>query len=451
MQITIIGGGEIGYALAKALAPQHDIFVVANSPAVADRFSHLDVEFVLGSGTSGAVLRSAGADTSELAIACTGSDEVNMVACSLASQHGARQTVCFVSKHDLLHEIGADGLREHFGIDRVIWPEAQLAAAIERIIMAPGAIDAEAFAGGEIRLLEYRLEEGSPLTRGTVASSDLPPGVVIVAVKHGETTTIPRGPTRLAVGDKVVLMGTREPMSALQGRIFGSDRRRAARAPRLVTIIGGGDVGFRLAQDLEAAPGIELRVIERDPARGQMLAGTLSRALILNGDGTDLELLESLEIGRSDVLVSVINNDERNLLASLLGRQLGVGKIITRVSKPGNLRLFQRVGIDVALSARGAAVASVIHQIDGGKASLLAVLEEGQAKVVELTVPADYPPTALRDLKAPRESVVGSILRGQQVIVPSGEDQIQAGDRLLVCCTDASAHLVRDLFTSSAA
>ena len=99
-----------------------------------------------------------------------------------------------------------------------------------------------------------------------MASSDLPPGVVIVAVKHGETTTIPRGPTRLAVGDKVVLMGTRAPMSALQGRIFGADRRRVARAPRLVTIIGGGDVGFRLAQDLEAAPGIELRVIERDPA-----------------------------------------------------------------------------------------------------------------------------------------------------------------------------------------
>ena len=119
MQITIIGGAEIGYALAKALAPQHDIFVVDNSPAVADRFSHLDVEFVLGSGTSGAVLRRAGADTSELAIACTGSDEVNIVACSLASQHGARQTVCFVSKHDLLHEIGADGLREHFGINRV--------------------------------------------------------------------------------------------------------------------------------------------------------------------------------------------------------------------------------------------------------------------------------------------------------------------------------------------
>ena len=172
MQITIIGGGAIGYALAKTLAPQHDIFVVDNTPAVADRFTHLDVEFVLGSGTSGAVLRSAGADTCELAIACTGSDEVNIVACSRASQHGARQTVCFVSKQDLLHEVGAASLQEHFGITRVIWPEAQLAAAIERIIMAPGAIDAEAFAGGEIRLVEYRLEEGSPLTTGTVASSD---------------------------------------------------------------------------------------------------------------------------------------------------------------------------------------------------------------------------------------------------------------------------------------
>ena len=157
-----------------------------------------------------------------------------------------------------------------------------------------------------------------------------------------------------------------------------------------MTIIGGGDVGYRLAQNLERAEGIRLCVIERDRARGELLAATLGRALILQGDGTDLELLESEDIGRSDVLVSVIDNDERNLLASMLGRQLGVGKVITRVSKPANHRLFERVGVDVALSARGAAVTSVVHQIDGGRASLLAILQEGQARVVELTTPAGF-------------------------------------------------------------
>jgi hypothetical protein len=146
---------------------------------------------------------------------------------------------------------------------------------------------------------------------------------------------------------------------------------------------------------------VDLRIIERDRSRGEFLAASLRQALILNGDGTDLELLESEQIGRSDVLVSVIDNDERNLFASLLGRQLGVRKTITRVSRPANLRLFERVGIDVALSARGAAVASVVHQIQGGRANLLAVLEEGQATVLELVVPAGYRPAGPAGTRRP--------------------------------------------------
>ena len=194
---------------------------------------------------------------------------------------------------------------------------------------------------------------------------------------------------------------------------------------------------------------MELRVIERDRTRGEMLAATLKNALVLEGDGTDLELLESEEIGRSDVLVSVIDNDERNLLASLLGRQLGVGKIITRVSSLTNLRLFERVGIDVALTARGAAVQYLVHEIDGGRTSLLAVLEEGEAKVVELRMPEDREPTAVKDLGLPRDTLVGTILRGATVVVPGGDDIVRGGDRLLLCGTDAGVRHVRDMFGSS--
>jgi trk system potassium uptake protein TrkA len=217
----------------------------------------------------------------------------------------------------------------------------------------------------------------------------------------------------------------------------------------VVTIIGGGDVGFRLAQRLDMQSGVELRVIESDPERGELIASTLQRALVLTGDGTDLELLESEQIGRSDVLVSVIDNDEKNLLASLLGRQLGVGKVITRVGTPSNLRLFERVGIDVAISARGAAVAAIRHVIEGGPSSLLAVLEEGQARVLELEVPAGFPPTSLRDMQAPPESIVGAIIRGRNAIVPRGDDQIEPGDRLIVFATSTSADQVRDYFAVS--
>lgn len=340
-----------------------------------------------------------------------------------------------------------DTLREHFGIDRIMWPEGQLAADIERVVAAPGAIDAEVFAGGQVRLLEYRLDEGSPFAGRGVASLDLPYGALLVGLKRGEAFSIPHGRTRIESGDKIVVMGTREAMREVQGLMRPGSTRSASQT---VTIIGGGDVGYRLAQSLDQAPDITLRIIERDQQRGEMLAATLTRALVLRGDGTDLELLESEQIGSSDVLICVIDNDERNLLASLLGRQLGARKIITRVSKPANLKLFERVGIDVALSARGAAVAAVIHHIQGGKAHLLAVLEEGQGKVVELVVPAGFDPVALRDLQAPAETIVGAIVRDGTAVVPRGHDVIRPGDHLLVVATAESVELVRDFFAASA-
>ena len=447
MRILIVGGGEIGYALARGLAKDHDVFVVDSSEEVGERFATLDVQFVHGSATSADVLRRARVEEAALLLACTGHDEVNLVACAIAKGLGLGRMICFVSDEGFLSTDGSsDSLREHFGIERFVWPEAQLADDIERIIAAPGAIDAEVFAGGRIRLLEYRLQERSPLTAGPISSLHVPHRALIVAVKQGETFHIPRGDTRLATGDKIIVMGTPEALHDMRPQIepdFADGSRR-----QLVTIIGGGDVGFRLAQRLDTTKNVEARILEKDRRRGEQLAAVLRRVLVLNGDGTDLELLEAEGIGRSDVLVSVIDNDERNLLASLLARQLGVRKIITRVSRPANLRLFELVGIDVALSARGAAVASVIHQIQGGRANLLAVLEEGQATVVELVVPHGFRPRALQELSVPPQSIVGAILRRDQVIIPRGPDQIRPNDRVLVFATSQSAWQIRDFFSA---
>jgi trk system potassium uptake protein TrkA len=324
----------------------------------------------------------------------------------------------------------------------VVWPEAQLADDIERIVSSPGAIDAEVFEGGAIRLLEYRLGPGSKLTTARLADLHLPHGALLVAVRRGDALFIPRGDTRLAAGDKAIVMGTPEAMEEIQALI--TPGQTGGRQD--VTIIGGGDVGLRLAERLEAGRHRQIRIIEHDEKRGEILAARLKRTLVLQGDGTDLALLESEDIGQSDVLVSVIDNDEKNLLASLLGRQLGARRIITRVSKPANLRLFERVGVDVAISARGAAVASVLHQIEGGQTSLLAVLEQGEGRILELIVPPHYEARALRDLEPPSDSIVGAILRGQQAIVPRGTDTLQAGDRLLVFSTRDAAEHVRTFF-----
>jgi trk system potassium uptake protein TrkA len=237
-------------------------------------------------------------------------------------------------------------------------------------------------------------------------------------------------------------MGTPDALQGVRGRLAAA----AEVSRQRVTIIGGGDVGLRVAERLETGGTFDVAIIERDPQRGELLAARLRRTLILNGDGTDLELLESEDVGRSDVLVGVIDNDEKNLLASLLGRQLGVRRIITRVSKLANLRLFERVGVDVAISARGAAVASVLHQIEGGQASLLAVLEEGAGRILEMRVPGQYHSHALRDLELPRDAIVATILRDKDAIVPRGTDILHADDRLLVFSTREAAEQVRTFF-----
>ena len=442
MRILIVGGGEVGYGLASTLAARHEVVVVDHSPDVVGRFEKLDVEFVQGGGTSAEVLRRGGVERAEMLVACTGSDEVNIVACGMARHLGGPRTVCFVSREDFAGLPDGREALELFGIDRVVWPEAQLAEDIARIVVAPGAIDAEVFEGGAVRLLEYRLEPGSALIERALIDLELPAGSLIVAVRRKDTFFIPRGDTRLAAGDKVVVMGTPDAMGALQPLVtpFAGGRQQS------VTIIGGGDVGLRLAERLDSSDDVRLLVIERDRARGEILAARLRRALVLNGDGTDLSLLEAEDIGRTDVLVSVIDNDEKNLLASLLGRQLGVRRVITRVGKAGNLRLFERVGVDVAISARGAAVASVLHDIEGGGASLLAVLEEGEGRILEVRVPPRYTARPLRDVGSPRDSIVAAILREKEAIVPRGTDTVQPGDRLLVFSTREAAEHVRTLF-----
>jgi trk system potassium uptake protein TrkA len=442
MRIVIVGGGEIGYALAQALSVRYSVFVVDHAPEVADRFEPLDVQFILGTGTSVDVLTRAGTADAEVLIACTGLDEVNIVSCAVARQIGKPQTICFVSREDFLGlPTDARGLAA-FGVDRVIWPEAQLAEDIERIVCVPGALDAESFAGGAIHLVEYKLEAQSPLAGQRVATLHLPHDSLVVAVRRGDEFFIPRGASELAPGDKAVVMGTPD---AVRQRITGSPEPKRQR----VTIVGGGDVGLQVAERLErnAAP-LDVRIIERDEARGALLASRLKHTLVLRGDGTDLELLESEDVGRSDVLLSVIDNDERNLLASLLGRQLGVRRVITRVSKRANLRLFELVGIDVAISARGAAVASVLHQIAGGPTRLLAVIEQGAGRILELDVPAAYRARALRDLAAPRNSIIGAVVRDGRAFVPRGDNRIEPGDRLIVFTTYEAADQVRDYFTS---
>src|SRR5687767_1896381 len=445
MRIVIVGGGQIGSSVARSLAAEHEVVVIDHDRTVADTFTNIDAELIFGSGTSEEVFERAQIEDARFFVATTPLDEVNIVACAIANRMSDPETICVVSRADFLSQAGEGGALRQFGINRMLWPEAQLAADIEGVVTAPGAIDAEIFADGRIRLLEYRLDSTSALITVPLGQLHLPRGSLIVAVKRAGALFVPRGKTQLAEGDKVILMGTPEAMREVERLVHptrGGDSIE-------VTIIGGGDVGLQLAERLEKSAHCRVRIMERDVARGEMLAARLKCSLVLNGDGTDLEFLESENVGRSDVLVCVIDNDERNLLASLLGRQLGVPKIVTRVSRPTNLRLFERVGIDVALSARGAAVASILHQITGGTSSLLAVIEHGEARVLELIVSPRFEPKPLKGIGAPGDAIVGAILRGRDVIIPRGDDRIEPGDRIIVFSTREAADRVQAYFSGA--
>jgi trk system potassium uptake protein len=444
MRVVIVGGGQIGSSLARSLAADHEVVVIDHDRAVAATFTNIDADLILGSGTSEDVLARAGIQDARFFVATTPLDEVNIVACAIANRMASPETICLVSRADFIpgsREL--EGLAQ-FGINRVLWPEAQLAADIEGVVTAPGAIDAELLAGGRLRLLEYKLDASSSFTTVPVGQLHLPRGSLIVAVKRAGNLFVPRGHTQLAADDKIILMGKPDAMREVERQVYPRSSDTIE-----ITIIGGGDVGLQLAERLEASPQCRIRIMERDASRGEMLAARLKRTLVLNGDGTDLEFLESENVGRSDVLVCVIDNDERNLLASLLGRQLGVPKIVTRVSRPTNLRLFERVGIDVALSARGAAVASILHQITGGTSSLLAVIEHGEARVLELIVSPRFEPKPLKGIGAPGDAIVGAILRGRDVIIPRGDDRIEPGDRIIVFSTREAADRVQAYFSGA--
>ena len=274
VRIVIIGGGQIGSSLARTLAPDHEVVVIDHDRAVGDVFTSIDAEFIVGSGTSEEVLARAGIDSAEFFVACTGLDEVNIVACALANRIASPQTICLVSRADFVPE--SQGQLEQFGIDRVLWPEAQLAADIEQVVIAHGAIDAEAFAGGQVRLLEYKLGPGSPLVSASLGQLHLPRGALIVAVKREGRLFVPRGATELASGDKIIVMGTPEAMQQIERLV--SPARHGDRVH--VTIIGGGDVGLQLAERLEQTSSITLRIVEASRDRGELLAARLSRTLV---------------------------------------------------------------------------------------------------------------------------------------------------------------------------
>ena len=444
MNIIIFGANEVGAIIASQFYTDNDITVIDNEKSKSDSFNKLDISFVDGYASDMEVLKQAGIKKADVFIACTDSDELNIVSCLTAKKADENVcTMCFVRNEGYKSSLGIAKDAEYnndFYIDIVIWPEELLTQEIYRIITVAKALDVENFAGGRARLLEYKIEKNSVLVNKVIKNCEFPKDTLIVGITREENLFIPNGDTILKEGDKVIFMGLIHSLDALAGKFFHEKD-----FAKNITIIGGGNVGLKLAKSLEGLR-FKTKIVERDEKRCEFLSEQLSETLIINGDGTDLELLNEENIDSSDVVVSVTNNDEKNLLCSLLTKQLGVRRVISRVSKVTNAALFEKVGVDIAISTQVAALNEIKSNLCGTNIGILATVEQGQGEVLRILLPQTCETIKIMDMKMPVKGIVGVIQRRNRIIIPNGNTQIMGGDNLIIFTLSENAAAIRKYF-----
>lgn len=443
MKIIIFGANELGAMIASEFYTNNDITVIDDEHNKSDTFNKLDVGFVAGNGSNIEVLKQAGVKNADVFIACTSSDEINIVACLTAKRISNIKTICFVRKEEYKSSLGLTKDAEYncdFYVDNVIWPEELLTQEIFRIITVAKALDVENFADGRARLLEYKIAENSVLVNVMIKHCEFPKDTVIVGITRDNELFTPNGETVLHEGDKVIFMGLSHSLDILAGKFFHEKE-----FVKNVTIIGGGSVGLKLAKSLESLK-LNIKIVEKDEKRCEYLSQELDNVLIINGDGTDLELLNEEDIASSDVVVSVTNNDEKNLLCSLLVKHMGAGRVISRVSKITNVALFEKVGIDITISSKTAVLNEIKNNIKETNIGILATVEQGKGEVLVIEIPENYESKKIMDLKLPAKAIVGVIQRRKRIIIPNGATQILSGDNLIIFTTSENAPIIREFF-----
>ena len=441
--MVIYGATEIGCLLATEFFEDHDITIIDKDENRSDEFDKLDISFVEGNASSIDVLNSADIKNADIFIACTAIDEANIVACLSAKKFGGVRTICFVSREEYKKTLNFEKNNANFCdffIDYIIWPEELLTQDIFRIVTVAHALDVENFADGRARLLEYKVKSHHPIVGKKVKDCGFTQNTLMVGLTRDCELFIPNGDTEIKEGDKLIFMGTSHSLDILAGTFFHEKE-----IVKSAAIIGGGNVGMMLAKSLEKLK-IKTKIIEKDYDRCRILAEELTNTLVINGDGTNLKLLDEEEIGSADVVISVTNNDEKNLLCSLLSKQLGVKRVIARVAKVVNIPLFEKVGIDIAVSPKNSAINEVKNDLQENDVDILATVEQGQGEVLEISVLPEFNGKKIMELKFPAGAIIGVIVRKNNIIIPNGMTEIYTDDILIIFTTSDNAGVIKEFF-----
>ncbi len=447
MHVLIVGAGEIGYFLAQRLrAESHDVVVVeANAGRAAAASTELDVQVIVGSGTSPATLTEAGIQRAEMVAAVTQADEVNLVASMLAAQAGVENRVVRLQSEELRGPAGQRLLKQA-GATLVIDPDAETADEILELVHSTGADEIYPLAGGDLVVIGGFIAEEAPLAGrylAEIAASYEPNWEFLFgAVTRNGETSIPRGDQQLLAGDHVRVVATRSARREIL-ELLGASGQRAKR----VMVLGGGAIGARVATHLEAE-GVEVVLIERDAARADALAARLHKIVVIQGDITDTDLLHEEAVGTMDAVIAAAGEDAANVLACAYAAAEGAGFTVAVLHRLALLPLVRRFGINAALSPRTASANAVLRHVRGGM-SVVATFLESDAEVDQIEIepgsPADG--VAVKDLHLPRDILIGAVIREDHPAqIVRGSTELRGGDRVVVFGRPNDLGSVREFF-----
>ena len=421
MRIVITGAGEVGYLIASELHHDHDVTVIDKDPAACARLQDMDVKVLQGNSANARLLLEAGVKKADIVVAVTGNDEVNVITCTIAAHLGVSQTIARVSNPEYIDQPVQD--RKEIGISYMICPELAMAEDMARALSFSSLLMERELGRGLVELIEFKVGEHMNL-EGPLDSVSLPNNCRIVAINRAGEITIPKREDSVKINDHLLILCDTRVLLDLRQILHETSKTHR------VMIVGGGMVGFYLAQRLEKM-GLDIKLIERSPERCAEIADRLAGTMILNGDGSDLNLLREEEAGKMDVVFAVTGQDDKNLLCALLAKQLGAKKIISRVNRSAYIRLFEMVGVDRAVSPGQVTADAVLQRVIGGEEVI--TLSDERMELVDFVVrPKAKIIGKVLSKELPKDSLVGLVIRDGVPEVPPEDFRAAAGDRILV-------------------
>lgn len=445
MKIIIVGAGNVGRELVKQLSNEnHDIVVVdTNLKLVEDLVNTYDVKGVTGNGVSLDTMSETGVSNCDLLVACTQYDEMNMLCCLVAKKLGAKETIARVKNREYSELFASHEL----GISMLVNPDYESALEISRLLRFPSATQIQPFAGGRVDIIELKITPDSPLFGVALKdlSSVIKHKILVCAVVRSDEVYIPTGAFTLADGDKIYVTATKRGMYQLLKDLGLQEPAKK------VMVVGGTRIASYLAQEL-AKVDVKVKIIDKSEEKCAFLTETLDKAKIVNGDGTDQELLIEEGLLDTDALIVLTDGDEQNIIISMYASAKGV-KVITKIDNTSYSTLLENSGIDSVVATKATTANEIIKLVRGLANSMSSSVNklfrilDGKAEVLEFSVTNAFKGHSipLNVLKLKKDTLIAGIIRSGKLITPSGSDTMEVGDLVLIVTLSSDFDELNDI------